>query len=176
MFDLPSEQPDGRDRLDRSGDSAGGGKGAADREQLAHDLNNHGVWLLTTGKLQMAAKCFRRACAVLPNLATAWINLASTLVSMGKPEEAIVVIRQAAKTGAISRTVASRYRSTIRQQIDKRFMLTRKHNLQEQRRQVGDASEQILVPPQTPQVAQPAGLLDTAGFGVFSGYTGLLGA
>lgn len=176
MFNDPSEQPDGLERASKQSSDTTGDKPPVDREQFAHDLNNHGIWLLTTGKVQTAARCFRRACSTFPSLATAWINLASALVMLGKHEEAIVTIRQAAKAGALSRALATRYRNTIREQLNQQFMLNRKHRLQDVRRQVSKPDGKILAPPQEPQVIQPAGLLDTAGFGVFTGYSGLLGA
>lgn len=176
MFNNPSEQPDGLERASQPRGDTAGGKPVVDREQFAHELNNHGIWLLTTGKVLMAARCFRRACSASPGLATAWINLASSLVMLGKHEEAIVTIRQAAKAGALSRALASRYRNTIREQLNQQFMLGRKHNLQNVRRQIDKPDGMILVPLREPQFIHPAGLLDTAGFGVFSGYGGVLGA
>lgn len=176
MFNEPIEQPDGLGSPSPHQPDTASGKPPVTREQFAHELNNHGIWLLTTGKLQTAARCFRRACTAFPPLATAWINLATTLVMLNKHEEAIVIIRQAAKAGALSRALAARYRNTIREQINQQFMITRKHRLQDIRRQVDDRREKILVPAQEPAPVQPASLLNTAGFGVFTGYSGLPGA
>jgi len=176
VYTNPPEQPDGLDRVPQSDEPSAGGKSAPSREQFAHDLNNHGIWLITTGKLQMAVRCFRRACAAWPNLATAWINLASTLVMLGRQEEAILTIRQAAKAGALSRALASRYRNSIREQIDRQSMLDRKHRLQNVRRQVDKPDNRLLAPHHEPECIQAAGLLETAGFGVFTGYSGMPGA
>ncbi len=95
---------------------------------------------------------------------------------LGKYEEAIVTIRQATKAGALSRALAARYRNTIREQINQQSMLRRKHRLQDVRRQIDDRSEKILMPSHQPQPIRPAKLHETAGFGVFTGYSGLPGA
>lgn len=175
MLRDPGEQS-GKENPTRGQTPPSDGAVSAD-EQLAQDQNNQGIWLITTGKLDQAAQCFRKACTAWPKLTTAWLNLATVLVMLGREEEAILAIRQATRAGAVSRSMAARYRESIRHEMDRRNVLARRQLLQKNRKHTPEEEHELLAgQPVEACFIEPASLLDTAGFGVYTGAGGICGA
>ncbi len=79
-------------------------------EQLARNLNNQGMWFVSSGRPLVAVRCFERACDAWPMLSGAWVNLAATLTMLGQPHEAGQVIDRATSLGALTRQAARRSR------------------------------------------------------------------
>ena len=90
---------------------------ATGKETYARRLNERGTWFVVAGQPHLAVRCFRRACVACPRLAVAWTNLATTLALLGRNKDALLAIRSATKAGALSRGVAARCRTAIRQRV-----------------------------------------------------------
>lgn len=107
---------------------------AASKESYARSLNEQGTWFVTTGQPHLAVRCFRRACVACPPLATAWTNLATTLVLLGRNRDALQAIRSAARIGALSHSAAALYRTAINQNFSPDQLTVKRHPVERARK------------------------------------------